>query len=63
MQENRPDRWKALGALAAMVGSLGFLHERLARLDAHDDTHATESAQLREDIRELRAIIPNCRHE
>lgn len=57
---DKVDWWRTLGALTALVGSVGFLHERVVRLEANRDSSSAETAQLRLDLRELRAELKDC---
>jgi len=57
---DKVDWWRALGASAALVGSVGFFQERLTRLDVRQDGSASETSQLRADVRDLRNQVIDC---
>jgi hypothetical protein len=57
---DKVDWWRALGALAAVVGGVGFFQERLARFEERQASGSSDVSQLRADVRDLRNQVVDC---
>jgi hypothetical protein len=56
--------WRAyLAATLSVIGSAGWMNSEIARLGAHNEDRAKETAMLQADVRELRGELFRCRGE
>lgn len=52
-----------LAAALSVIGSVGWVNSEIARLGAHNEDRAKETATLQADVRELRGELFHCRGE